>query len=64
MGFWLERYILVTPSLVSPVDVLAGAAVTPFGAIELLTTAGFVGAFFLCFLSFTRVFPGALPPRS
>ena len=61
IGFWLERYILVTPSLVSPASVLAGAPVTPFGWIELGITAGFVGLFGLCFLFFARVFPGALP---
>jgi hypothetical protein len=64
IGFWLERYILVTPSLVPPEAVLAGAPVTPFGTIELGIAAGFVGAFFLAFLGFARVFPGALPPRS
>ena len=63
-GFWLERYILVTPSLVPPEAVLAGAQVNPFGLIELATTAGFIGLFSLCFLVFARVFPGALPTRS
>ncbi|MFQ5513155.1 MAG: hypothetical protein ACE5FG_01865 [Myxococcota bacterium] len=61
VGFWLERYILVTPSLVSPAAVTAGAPVTPFGWIELGVGAGFVGAFALCFLAFGRVFPGVLP---
>jgi hypothetical protein len=60
-GFWLERYVLVTPSIVKPVAVLNGAAVTPFGGIELLISAGFVGLFFLTFLFFAKVFPGALP---
>jgi hypothetical protein len=64
VGFWLERYILVTPSLVSPEAVLAGAPVTPFGALELAIAAGFTGVFFLSFLAFAKVFPGALPPRS
>ncbi len=64
VGFWLERYILVTPSLVSPEAVLSGAPVTPFGWIELGIAGGFVGGFFLAFLGFARVFPGALPPRS
>ncbi len=64
VGFWLERYILVTPSLVSPEDVLAGAAITPFGGLEIAIPAGFAGLFFLCFLAFAKVFPGALPPRS
>jgi hypothetical protein len=61
LGFWLERYILVTPSLVTPADVVAGAAITPFGWIEVSIGLGFVGIFFLCFLAFARVFPGALP---
>jgi len=64
IGFWMERYILITPSLVSPEAVQAGAPVTPFGIIELMVTAGFVGLFFLCFLLFAKVFPGALPPAS
>ena len=63
LGFWIERYILVTPSLVSPEQVLAGAPVTPFGGIELGIVAGFIGLFFLCFLAFGWVFPGALPPQ-
>ncbi len=64
IGFWLERYILVTPSLVSPAEVLAGAPVTPFSAIELGIGLGFPGIFFLCFFAFARVFPGALPAKS
>jgi Ni/Fe-hydrogenase subunit HybB-like protein len=64
LGFWLERYILVTPSLVPPKAILAGAAITPFSVIELGIAAGFVGLFFLCFLSFAKVFPGALPAKS
>ena len=63
IGFWLERYILVTPSLISPEDVLAGAPITPFGGIELGIAAGFIGLFFLCFLGFGWLFPGALPPQ-
>ena len=64
LGFWLERYILVTPSLIPPEQVTAGAAVTPFGLVELAIAAGFLGVFFLAFLAFAKVFPGALPPRS
>ena len=64
VGFYLERYILVTPSLVPPKAVLAGAAVTPFSPVELGIAAGFIGLFFLCFLSFAKVFPGALPDKS
>jgi hypothetical protein len=61
LGFWLERYILVTPSLVSPEKVLAGAPITLLGPIEIGLALGFLGAFFLCFLAFARVFPGVLP---
>jgi hypothetical protein len=63
-GFWLERYILVTPSLVTPEAVVAGASVTPFGWLEVSIGGGFAGLFFLCFLTFARVFPGTLPARS
>jgi Ni/Fe-hydrogenase subunit HybB-like protein len=64
LGFYLERYILVTPSLIPPKAVLAGAAITPFSWVELGIATGFVGLFFLCFLSFAKVFPGALPAKS
>ncbi|MBM4334518.1 MAG: hypothetical protein FJ108_01210 [Deltaproteobacteria bacterium] len=64
LGFYLERYILVTPSLIPAKAVLAGAAVTPFGAVELGIAAGFVGLFFICFLGFAKVFPGTLSARS
>jgi hypothetical protein len=61
VGFWMERYILTTPSIVTPEAVLQGAPITLFGGIELMITAGFVGLFFLSFLLFAKVFPGALP---
>jgi hypothetical protein len=60
-GFWLERYLLVTPSLVPPAKVLEGAAMTPLGWVEVSVGLGFLGLFFLCFLAYARVFPGALP---
>jgi hypothetical protein len=63
-GFWLERYILVTPSLVSPAAVLAGAPITPFGWVEVGVGLGFLGLFFLCFMLFARVFPAALPSKA
>ncbi len=63
LGFYLERYILVTPSLVPPSAVLAGAAITPFSLVEVGIAIGFVGLFFLSFLSFAKVFPGALPAK-
>jgi hypothetical protein len=64
LGFYLERYILVTPSLIPAKAVLAGAPVTPFGAVELGIAAGFVGLFFICFLGFAKVFPGTLSAKS
>src|SRR5262249_52252309 len=64
LGFYLERYILVTPSLIPPGAILAGAKITPFAPIEIGVAVGFVGLFFLCFLSFAKVFPGALPAKS
>ena len=63
LGFWLERYVLVTPSLIRPSAVLDGAAVTPLGLTELGIGAGFLGLFFLSFLAFGRVFPGVIPAR-
>ena len=44
--------------------VLAGAAVTPLGPIEIGIFLGFAGLFFLAFLAFARVFPGALPVQA
>ncbi|MGO9455013.1 MAG: hypothetical protein ACLQDV_28795 [Candidatus Binataceae bacterium] len=42
VGVWLERYLLVVPSL--------SQHVLPLGWVELLITLGFVGAFVLCAL--------------
>jgi hypothetical protein len=49
IGMWIERYVLVTPSL-SPRSI-------PFGWTELFITAGFLGAFGLCALSGLRLVP-------
>jgi hypothetical protein len=57
-GFWLERNALVWPSLV---PAHGGAW---FGPIQLGIAAGFLGAFVLVFLIFSRVFPTLpLPER-
>ena len=56
-GFWLERNALVWPSLV-PDDAWAW-----LGPIQIGIALGFLGAFALVFLIFTRVFP-TLPCRS
>ncbi len=58
-GFWLERNALVWPSLV-PADGAAWA-----GAIQFGVAAGFLGAFALVYLLFSRVFPSLpLPARN
>ena len=49
IGMWLERYVLVIPSL-SPTTI-------PFGWVETLITAGFFGAFGLCTLQGLRFMP-------
>ena len=51
-GMWLERYVLITPSL-SP-------RVIPFGAVELVVSVGFLGVFGLCALPGLRLVPLAL----
>jgi hypothetical protein len=58
-GFWLERNVLVWPSLV-PDDGMAW-----LGAIQIGIALGFLGAFVLVFQLFSRVFPTLpLPDRS
>jgi hypothetical protein len=59
VGFWLERNVLVWPSLVPADD---GAWVGP---IQIGIALGFLGAFTLVFLIFSRVFPTLpLPKRA
>ncbi len=50
VGMWLERYILVVPSL------WKGEGV-PFGILEALVTAGFISGTGLCYIAFLRAFP-------
>jgi hypothetical protein len=58
-GFWLERNMLVWPSLV-PGDGMSWAGPVQFGI-----ALGFLGGFVLTFLVFSRVFPTLpLPKRS
>ncbi len=58
-GFWLERNMLVWPSLV-PGDGMSWAGPVQFGI-----ALGFLGAFVLTFLVFSRIFPTLpLPKRS
>jgi hypothetical protein len=56
-GLWLERNVLIWPSLV-PDNTLA-----PFGWIQIGVALGFLGAFALVFLAFSRVFPSLAVPR-
>jgi len=59
LGFWLERNALIWPSLV-PDDGLAW-----FGPVQIGVAVGFLGAFELVYLVFSRVFPTLpLPERS
>jgi hypothetical protein len=57
LGFWLERNALVWPSLV-PNDGMSWAGPIQFGV-----ALGFLGAFVLNFLLFTRVFPTLPLPK-
>jgi len=58
LGFWLERNLLVWPSLAP------SAGGSWVGPIQFGIAAGFLGAFSLVYLVFTRVFPGlAVPSR-
>jgi len=57
LGFWLERNVLIWPSLV-PQDGTAW-----IGAVQVGVAAGFTGAFALVFLLYTRVFPGLAVPQ-
>jgi hypothetical protein len=55
-GFWLERNVLVWPSLV-PKDSFSW-----LGPVQIGIAAGFLGAFVLVFLLYTRVFPSLAVP--
>jgi hypothetical protein len=50
IGLWLERFLLVVPSIWKE-----GAI--PLGLMELLITAGYFGIMALCVLLFLRKFP-------
>jgi len=50
VGMWLERFLLVSPSL------WHGAGV-PLGIVEILVTAGVLGLFGYCYLTFLETFP-------
>jgi hypothetical protein len=57
IGFWIERNVLIWPSL-APKDQMAWAGPVQFGI-----ALGFLGAFALVYLTFTRVFPSLPVPR-
>jgi hypothetical protein len=56
-GFWVERNVLVWPSLV-PTDTWAF-----LGLVQIGTALGFLGLFALTFLMFTRRFPSLAVPK-
>ena len=56
-GFWLERNVLIWPSLVP------GNTWAWLGWIQIGIALGFLGAFALVYLTFTRVFPSLAVPR-
>lgn len=56
IGMWLERYVLVVPSVWK-------SSAIPFGLLELFITAGFFSAFMLFCWIFTRHFPIVLLPH-
>ncbi len=51
LGFWLERNLLIWPSVIKQENTLY------LGPIPILIALGFLGAFGLVFLLYTRVFP-------
>jgi hypothetical protein len=57
LGLWLERNVLVWPSW-APEDTFAF-----LGWIQIGVALGFLGAFSLSYLVFTRVFPALAVPR-
>jgi hypothetical protein len=51
IGFWLERNLLIWPSVVK------GDQLSWLGPVQICIAAGFAGAFALVFLVYSRVFP-------
>jgi hypothetical protein len=49
-GMWLDRFVLVVPSLWHEHEF-------PFGLLELAVTAGFAALVLLCYWGFSRFFP-------
>jgi hypothetical protein len=57
LGFWIERNVLVWPSLVP------GQSYSFLGFVQIGVAIGFLGAFALVYLVYTRVFPSLAVPR-
>ena len=56
VGMWLERFIIVVPSLSQPRLVPAQGMYRP-SWVEILITLGFFATFILFYVLFTKVFP-------
>jgi len=56
VGMWLERYLIVVPTLLTPRLALPQAAYQPSG-VELAVSLGSLGLFGLAFLAFAALFP-------
>ena len=56
-GFWLERNLLIWPS------VIKDDSTSYLGVYQILIALGFAGAFGLVFLTYTRVFPTIAVPK-
>ena len=50
IGIWLEKFLLVTPSLVKSKSL-------PLGIFEILITMGWLGLFAFCVCSFLQKYP-------
>ncbi|MCP3985246.1 MAG: hypothetical protein GY723_12725, partial [bacterium] len=57
LGFWVERNVLVWPSLV-PEDTYAF-----FGTIQLGIALGFLGLFSMTVMAYQRIFPTLVVPK-
>jgi molybdopterin-containing oxidoreductase family membrane subunit len=56
LGMWLERFLIVVPSLSNPRLPLTAAAYSP-SWVEWSLLAGFIAAFILLYVLFTKLFP-------
>jgi molybdopterin-containing oxidoreductase family membrane subunit len=56
LGMWLERFLIVVPSLSNPRLPLTAAAYSP-SWVEWSLLAGFIATFILLYVLFTKLFP-------